>query len=177
MKILAVTQQVTSKQIKNSKTIFFLKKWANLKFWNFKYVLVNLIRIIHLVPYKQALCQCQYSLRNTAINNRLQNQGLAAPTVVLLRQNVIAFINCLCKNRKNVSFYRDGNKKQNISEKDICFCFCLQLRLKDLDTKQDLGFFTEAQCLFGEDGSETVTELAAVRPDKAPLRGMLLNKK
>uniref|UniRef100_A0A8B9BKS5 PLAT domain-containing protein n=1 Tax=Anser brachyrhynchus TaxID=132585 RepID=A0A8B9BKS5_9AVES len=45
-----------------------------------------------------------------------------------------------------------------------------KLRLKDLDTKQDLGFFTEAQCLFGEDGSETVTELAAVRPDKAPLR-------
>ncbi|XP_035174465.1 oxygen-regulated protein 1 isoform X4 [Oxyura jamaicensis] len=48
-----------------------------------------------------------------------------------------------------------------------------KLRLKDLDTKQDLGFFTEAQCLFGEDGSETVTELAAVRPDKAPLREVL----
>lgn len=113
-------------------------------------------------------------MRNTAINNRLQNQGLAAPTVALLR--LIAFINCV-KIGGNVGFYRDGNKKQNISEKDICFCFCLQLRLKDLDTKQDLGFFTEAQCLFGEDGSETVTELAAVRPDKAPLRGMLVNKK
>uniref|UniRef100_A0A803XVX6 PLAT domain-containing protein n=2 Tax=Meleagris gallopavo TaxID=9103 RepID=A0A803XVX6_MELGA len=48
-----------------------------------------------------------------------------------------------------------------------------KLRLKDLDTKQELSFPTEAQCLFGEDGSETVTELAAVRPDKAPLREVL----
>ncbi|XP_048796074.1 lipoxygenase homology domain-containing protein 1-like isoform X1 [Lagopus muta] len=48
-----------------------------------------------------------------------------------------------------------------------------KLRLKDLDTKQELSFPTEAQYLFGEDGSETVTELAAVRPDKAPLREVL----
>ncbi|XP_062424526.1 lipoxygenase homology domain-containing protein 1-like [Rhea pennata] len=48
-----------------------------------------------------------------------------------------------------------------------------KLRLKDLDTKQDLSFCTEAQCLFGEDGSETVTELAAVRPDKTPLKEVL----
>ncbi|KAK2527785.1 hypothetical protein Q9966_010084 [Columba livia] len=48
-----------------------------------------------------------------------------------------------------------------------------KLRLKDLDTKQELGFHTEAQYLFGEDGSETVTELAAVRPDKPPLREVL----
>ncbi|XP_069710231.1 oxygen-regulated protein 1 [Phaenicophaeus curvirostris] len=48
-----------------------------------------------------------------------------------------------------------------------------KLRLKDLDTKQELGFHTEAQCLFGEDGSETVTELAVVRPDKPPLREVL----
>ncbi|NXX22199.1 LOXH1 protein, partial [Podargus strigoides] len=48
-----------------------------------------------------------------------------------------------------------------------------KLRLKDLDTKQELGFHMEAQCLFGEDGSQTVTELAAVRPDKPPLRGVL----
>ncbi|NXQ80747.1 LOXH1 protein, partial [Nyctibius grandis] len=48
-----------------------------------------------------------------------------------------------------------------------------KLRLKDLDTKQELGFHTEAQCLFGEDGSETVTELAVVWPDKPPLRGVL----
>ncbi|XP_040541347.1 lipoxygenase homology domain-containing protein 1 [Gallus gallus] len=48
-----------------------------------------------------------------------------------------------------------------------------KLRLKDLDTKQELSFSTEDQCLFGEDGSETVTELAAVRPDKAPLREVL----
>ncbi|XP_009330378.1 PREDICTED: oxygen-regulated protein 1 [Pygoscelis adeliae] len=48
-----------------------------------------------------------------------------------------------------------------------------KLRLKDLDTKQELGFHTETQWLFGEDGSETVTELAAVRPDKPPLRGVL----
>ncbi|XP_054048264.1 lipoxygenase homology domain-containing protein 1-like [Rissa tridactyla] len=48
-----------------------------------------------------------------------------------------------------------------------------KLQLKDLDTKQELGFHTEAQCLFGEDGSETVTELAAVRPDKPPLREVL----
>ncbi|KAM6444396.1 oxygen-regulated protein 1 [Rhynochetos jubatus] len=48
-----------------------------------------------------------------------------------------------------------------------------KLRLKDLDTKQELGFHAEAQCLFGEDGSETVTELAVVRPDKPPLRGVL----
>ncbi|NXC47424.1 LOXH1 protein, partial [Penelope pileata] len=48
-----------------------------------------------------------------------------------------------------------------------------KLRLKDLDTKEDLSFPTEAQCLFGEDGSETVAELAAIRPDKAPLREVL----
>ncbi|OPJ83462.1 hypothetical protein AV530_006350 [Patagioenas fasciata monilis] len=48
-----------------------------------------------------------------------------------------------------------------------------KLRLKDLDTKQELGFHTEDQYLFGEDGSETVTELAAVRPDKPPLREVL----
>ncbi|XP_030300550.1 lipoxygenase homology domain-containing protein 1 [Calypte anna] len=48
-----------------------------------------------------------------------------------------------------------------------------KLRLQDLDTKQELGFPTKAQWLFGEDGSETVTELAAVRPDKPPLRGVL----
>ncbi|XP_036262721.1 lipoxygenase homology domain-containing protein 1 [Molothrus ater] len=45
-----------------------------------------------------------------------------------------------------------------------------KLQLKDLDTKQELSFHTEASCLFGEDGSETVTELAAVRPDQPPLR-------
>ncbi|XP_010005184.1 PREDICTED: lipoxygenase homology domain-containing protein 1-like [Chaetura pelagica] len=48
-----------------------------------------------------------------------------------------------------------------------------KLRLQDMDTKQELGFHTEAQCLFGEDGSETVTELAAVKPDKPPLREVL----
>ncbi|NWU70953.1 LOXH1 protein, partial [Pterocles burchelli] len=48
-----------------------------------------------------------------------------------------------------------------------------KLRLKDLDTKQELGFSTEAPYLFGEDGSETVTELAVVTPDKAPLREVL----
>ncbi|XP_074880427.1 oxygen-regulated protein 1 [Buteo buteo] len=48
-----------------------------------------------------------------------------------------------------------------------------KLQLKDLDTKQELGFHTEAQCLFGEDGSETVTELAAIRPDKPPLKEVL----
>ncbi|XP_029868281.2 oxygen-regulated protein 1 [Aquila chrysaetos chrysaetos] len=48
-----------------------------------------------------------------------------------------------------------------------------KLLLKDLDTKQELGFHTEAQCLFGEDGSETVTELAAIRPDKPPLKEVL----
>ncbi|XP_071410619.1 oxygen-regulated protein 1 isoform X4 [Pithys albifrons albifrons] len=48
-----------------------------------------------------------------------------------------------------------------------------KLRLKDLDTKQELGFYTEVPCLFGEDGSDTVTELAAVRPDQPPLREVL----
>ncbi|KAJ7410553.1 hypothetical protein BTVI_53174 [Pitangus sulphuratus] len=48
-----------------------------------------------------------------------------------------------------------------------------KLRLKDLDTKQELGFHTEAPGLFGEDGSEAVTELAAVWPDKPPLREVL----
>ncbi|XP_075271384.1 oxygen-regulated protein 1 [Opisthocomus hoazin] len=48
-----------------------------------------------------------------------------------------------------------------------------KLHLKDLDTKQELGFHTEARCLFGEDGTETVTELAAVMPDKPPLREVL----
>ncbi|XP_068044820.1 oxygen-regulated protein 1 [Anomalospiza imberbis] len=48
-----------------------------------------------------------------------------------------------------------------------------KLQLKDLDTKQELSFHTEASYLFGEDGSETVTELAAVRPDQPPLREVL----
>ncbi|KAM9260875.1 oxygen-regulated protein 1 [Cariama cristata] len=48
-----------------------------------------------------------------------------------------------------------------------------KLQLKDLDTKQELGFHTEARCLFGKDGSETVTELAAVRPDQPPLKEVL----
>ncbi|XP_075776815.1 oxygen-regulated protein 1 isoform X2 [Pelodiscus sinensis] len=48
-----------------------------------------------------------------------------------------------------------------------------KLRLKDLDTKQELGFYSADQWLFKEDGSETVTELAAVRPDKTPLREVL----
>ncbi|NXG50517.1 LOXH1 protein, partial [Psilopogon haemacephalus] len=48
-----------------------------------------------------------------------------------------------------------------------------KLLLKDLDTKQELGFHMEAQYLFGEDGSETVTELAVVKPDKPPLREVL----
>ncbi|XP_069635451.1 oxygen-regulated protein 1 [Haliaeetus albicilla] len=48
-----------------------------------------------------------------------------------------------------------------------------KLQLKDLDTKQELGFHTEAQYLFGEDGSETVTELGAIRPDKPPLKEVL----
>ncbi|NWS70747.1 LOXH1 protein, partial [Crotophaga sulcirostris] len=48
-----------------------------------------------------------------------------------------------------------------------------KLRLKDLDSKEELGFHTEAQCLFGEDGSESVTEVAVVRPDKPPLREVL----
>ncbi|XP_059580075.1 oxygen-regulated protein 1 [Alligator mississippiensis] len=48
-----------------------------------------------------------------------------------------------------------------------------KLRLKDLDTKQELGFYTTDQWLFEQDGSETVTEIAAVKPDKAPLREVL----
>lgn len=68
---------------------------------------------------KLQVCMCQFNLysslgslqtgpmpvsilRNTAINNRLQNQGLAAPTVALLR--LIAFINYLCKNRRKCQF-------------------------------------------------------------------------
>ncbi|XP_078542306.1 lipoxygenase homology domain-containing protein 1-like [Lissotriton helveticus] len=47
------------------------------------------------------------------------------------------------------------------------------LRLKDLDTKEELGFQTAERWLFGEDGSETVTELAAIRPGRAPLNEVL----
>lgn len=53
----------------------------------------------------------------------------------------------------------------------------LQLRMKDLDTKEELGFYPLNQWLFQEDGSETVAELAAVRPNEAPLKGMLPNHK
>ncbi|XP_074841891.1 oxygen-regulated protein 1 [Carettochelys insculpta] len=48
-----------------------------------------------------------------------------------------------------------------------------KVRLKDLDTKEELGFYSADPWLFKGDGSETVTELAAVRPDKAPLRGVI----
>ncbi|XP_062987373.1 oxygen-regulated protein 1 [Elgaria multicarinata webbii] len=45
-----------------------------------------------------------------------------------------------------------------------------KLRMKDLDTKEELGFHPLNQWLIEEDGSETVTELAAVRPVEAPLQ-------
>ncbi|XP_038664393.1 uncharacterized protein LOC119972132 [Scyliorhinus canicula] len=45
-----------------------------------------------------------------------------------------------------------------------------KLRMKNLKTKQELGFNTERCWLFEEHGTETVTELAAVRPDRQPLR-------
>ncbi|XP_062836432.1 oxygen-regulated protein 1 isoform X2 [Anolis carolinensis] len=45
-----------------------------------------------------------------------------------------------------------------------------KLRMKDLDTKDELSFHPLNQWLFEEDGSETVTELAAIRPDVAPLK-------
>ncbi|XP_074134524.1 lipoxygenase homology domain-containing protein 1-like isoform X1 [Sminthopsis crassicaudata] len=48
-----------------------------------------------------------------------------------------------------------------------------KLRLKDMDTKEELAFYVADQWLFDEDGSESVTELAAVRPEKEPLRDVL----
>nr|XP_020861600.1 lipoxygenase homology domain-containing protein 1 isoform X4 [Phascolarctos cinereus] len=47
------------------------------------------------------------------------------------------------------------------------------LRLKDMDTKEELAFYVADRWLFDEDGSESVTELAAVRPEKEPLRDVL----
>ncbi|XP_077208521.1 oxygen-regulated protein 1 [Paroedura picta] len=49
----------------------------------------------------------------------------------------------------------------------------LKLRMKDMDTKEELSFHPVNQWLFEEDGSETVTELAAVRPDEAPLKEII----
>ncbi|XP_062909065.1 lipoxygenase homology domain-containing protein 1-like [Mobula hypostoma] len=46
-----------------------------------------------------------------------------------------------------------------------------KFRMKNLKTKQELGFNTAHCWLFGEHGSETVTELAAIQPDREPLRG------
>ncbi|XP_074056585.1 lipoxygenase homology domain-containing protein 1-like isoform X2 [Macrotis lagotis] len=48
-----------------------------------------------------------------------------------------------------------------------------KLRLKDMDTKEELAFYVADRWLFDEDGSESVTELAAVRPEKEPLRDVL----
>ncbi|XP_067888748.1 lipoxygenase homology domain-containing protein 1-like [Heterodontus francisci] len=48
-----------------------------------------------------------------------------------------------------------------------------KLRMKNLKTKQELGFNTARCWLFEERGTETVTELAAVRPDRQPLRDIL----
>ncbi|KAH0617711.1 hypothetical protein JD844_016210 [Phrynosoma platyrhinos] len=45
-----------------------------------------------------------------------------------------------------------------------------KVRMKDLDSKEELCFHPLNQWLFEEDGSETVAEVAAVRPDVAPLR-------
>ncbi|XP_026526062.1 lipoxygenase homology domain-containing protein 1 [Notechis scutatus] len=45
-----------------------------------------------------------------------------------------------------------------------------KVRMKDLDTKEELGFYPLNRWLFEEDGSETVTELAVVRPNEAPLK-------
>ncbi|XP_066480514.1 oxygen-regulated protein 1 [Tiliqua scincoides] len=56
--------------------------------------------------------------------------------------------------------------KQNLS----CRIKLVKLRMKDLNTKEELGFYPLNQWLFEEDGSETVAELAAVRPNEAPLK-------
>ncbi|XP_060680009.1 lipoxygenase homology domain-containing protein 1-like [Hemiscyllium ocellatum] len=48
-----------------------------------------------------------------------------------------------------------------------------KLRMKNLKTKQELGFNTSRRWLFRERGTETVTELAAVQPDRQPLRDIL----
>ncbi|XP_063155355.1 oxygen-regulated protein 1 [Candoia aspera] len=48
-----------------------------------------------------------------------------------------------------------------------------KLRMKDLDTKEELGFHPLNRWLSEEDGSETVTELATVRPNEAPLNEVI----
>lgn len=63
--------------------------------------------------------------------------------------------------------------KQKRKQQHMALFFLVQLRMKDMDTKEVLVFHPVNRWLFEEDGSETVTELAAVRPDEAPLKGML----
>ncbi|XP_066575887.1 lipoxygenase homology domain-containing protein 1 [Amia ocellicauda] len=52
-----------------------------------------------------------------------------------------------------------------------------KLRMKDSVTKQELGFDTADRWLFEENGLESVTELAAGRPDRPPLRDVLYSVK
>nr|XP_015208901.1 PREDICTED: lipoxygenase homology domain-containing protein 1-like isoform X2 [Lepisosteus oculatus] len=52
-----------------------------------------------------------------------------------------------------------------------------KLRMKDSVTKQELGFDTTDRWLFEEKRLETVTELAAVRPDRPPLRDLIYSVK
>lgn len=69
-------------------------------------------------------------------------------------------------------YFIKTKKKRN---KKIVVVIILQVRMKDLDTKEELGFHPLNRWLFEEDGSETVTELAVVRPNEAPLKGTLFD--
>ncbi|KAF7246133.1 Lipoxygenase-likey domain-containing protein 1, partial [Varanus komodoensis] len=48
-----------------------------------------------------------------------------------------------------------------------------KLRMKDMDTKEELGFHPLNRWLFEENGAEAVTEFAAVRPDEMPLKEVI----
>ncbi|KAG2458082.1 LOXH1 protein, partial [Polypterus senegalus] len=61
--------------------------------------------------------------------------------------------------------HRSVNQKVKFQQGQLC--------MKDSITKQELGFHTTDRWLFEEDGSESVTEMAAVRPDRPPLRDVL----
>lgn len=49
--------------------------------------------------------------------------------------------------------------------------------MRDVDTKQEIGFYLDKVYIPGEDCSENVAEVAAVLPNQPPLDGKVLNLK
>lgn len=54
---------------------------------------------------------------------------------------------------------------------------CFKVRMKDVDTKQEISFYPDSTCFLDPDISKNVAEVAAVFPNKPPLTGKCINNK